>query len=194
VSSVIYDISMSLDGYVRARDPRPDEPLGVGGEDLHGWALGADAAGRAYAERAIGSLGALICGRRTYDDSLRWWGADGPTGSARLPLVVLTHEAPAESPEGGVYTFATGGVDDALRQARALAGDRAISIMGGPDVATQFLEAGLVDEVSVHVVPFLFGAGTLLTGTLPAHVGLEAVEQLPTSHAVHLRYRVLRAA
>jgi dihydrofolate reductase len=191
VSTVSYDIHMSLDGYVRARNPTPDAPLGQGGDVLHEYAFGGgDAAGLELMERSLETLGAVICGRRTYDDSLRWWGPDGPTGSGRrLPLVVVTHAVPSDVPEHGVYHFATG-IEDALAQARALAGDKRVSVMGGPDVATQFLAAGLVDELSVHVVPYLFGAGTGLVGMLPAHVELEPVEQVSTSGAAHLRYRV----
>ena len=134
MSSVNYDISMSLDGYVRAANPRPDEPLGVGGEALHDWAMGPDdAAGRDMLDRGIAGTGAMICGRATYDDSIRWWGADGPSGQARLPLFVVTHAAPSEVPAGGVYVFVTTGIEDALAQARAAAGGKAVSIMGGPD-------------------------------------------------------------
>lgn len=192
MSSVTYDISMSLDGYVRAADPTRDEPLGVGGEALHTWAMGdGDAGSREVAERGLASIGALICGRVTYDDSIRWWQADGPTGRARLPLFVVTHGEPADVPADGVYTFVTTGIEDALAQAREAAGDKAVSIMGGPTVATQYLRAGLVDEVSVHVAPVLFGAGTSLTETLPEHIRLEPVDQVPTPSATHLRYRVV---
>ena len=189
--TVIYDISMSLDGYVRAADPTPEAPLGRGGEALHDWALGADPEGRALLDRAVANTGAMICGRRTYDDSLRWWGADGPTGSVRLPTIVVTHAAPAEVPDGGVYTFVTTGLEDALAQARAAAADRDVAIMGGPDVANQFLRAGLVDEVSIHLAPVLFGHGTGLTEALPAHVRLELTDNVSTSHGTHLRYRVV---
>lgn len=190
MSSVIYDISMSLDGYVRAANPRPEEPLGEGGEALHTWAMGGDAAGRELLDRSVDGIGALICGRVTYDDSIRWWEADGPTGSARRPVVVVTHTEPSEVPAGGVYTFVTTGIEDALAQAREAADGKAVCVMGGPAVANQYLRAGLVDEVSVHVVPVLFGAGTSLTEALPAHVQLEPADQVLTAEAMHLRYRV----
>ena len=195
MSSVIYDISMSLDGYVRAANPRPDEPLGVGGEALHDWAMNDDdAVGRDVLDRGVAATGAMICGRTTYDDSIRWWQADGPSGQARLPLFVVTHAAPSEVPAGGVYVFVTTGIEDALAQAQAAANGRAVSIMGGPTVATQYLRAGLVDEVSVHLVPVLFGAGTQLTETLPAHIALELADHTSTPSATHLRYRVKRAS
>ncbi len=193
MGSVNYDISMSLDGYVRAANPTPDEPLGVGGEVLHEWAMNQDdAAGRDVLERGIAGAGAIICGRRTYDDSIRWWQADGPSGQARLPLFVVTHAAPSDVPAGGVYVFVTTGIEDALAQAREAGDGKAVTIMGGPTVATQFLRAGLVDEVSVHVVPALFGAGTRLTETLPEHIRLEPVDHTPAPSATHLRYRIKR--
>jgi dihydrofolate reductase len=191
VSSVTYDISMSLDGYIRAANPRPDEPLGVGGEALHDWAMNPDdAVGRDMLHRGVAGTGAMICGRTTYDDSIRWWQADGPSGQARLPLFVVTHSAPSEVPAGGVYVFVTTGIEDALAQARAATNANAVIIMGGPAVATQYLRAGLVDEVSIHVVPVLFGAGTRLTETLPAHIELELTDQVSGPSATHLRYRV----
>ncbi|HEY1277862.1 MAG TPA: dihydrofolate reductase family protein [Thermoleophilaceae bacterium] len=191
MSSVIFDMSMSLDGYVRAANPRPEEPLGEGGEALHAWAMDADdAEGRAVLERGVAGTGAVICGRVTYDDSLPWWGADGPTGSARLPVFVLTHGAPSDAPAGGVYLFVTTGIEDALAQAKDAAGGRNVTIMGGPAVGNQFLRAGLVDELSIHVAPVLFGAGTQLTEALPAHIRLEPADHVSTPNATHLRYRL----
>jgi dihydrofolate reductase len=189
----MYDISMSLDGYVRAANPTPDQPLGEGGEALHRWAMN-DAAAGDVRERNVAAVGAMICGRVTYDDSIRWWQADGPSGPARLPLFVVTHSVPDDVPAGGVYTFVTTGIEDALAQAKAAAGGKTVAIMGGPTVATQFLRAGLVDEVGIHLVPVLFGGGTQLTDTLPAHIELELAGQESTPDALHLRYRIKRAA
>jgi dihydrofolate reductase len=195
VSSVIFDMSMSLDGFIRAANPRPDEPLGEGGEALHDWAMNHDdAAGRDVLSRGIAGTGAVICGRVTYDDSIRWWQADGPTGPARLPVFVLTHSAPSDAPPGGVYVFVTTGIEDALAQAQAAANGKTVSIMGGPAVGNQFLRAELVDELSIHLVPVLFGAGTRLTETLPAHIELELADQVSAASAMHLRYRIKRAS
>jgi dihydrofolate reductase len=195
VSSVTFDMSMSLDGYVRAANPRPEEPLGDGGEALHAWAMSDDeAAGRDVLNRGISRTGAVICGRVTYDDSLPWWQADGPTGSARLPVFVLTHSAPSDAPAGGVYVFVTTGIEDALAQAQAAADGKNVTIMGGPAVGNQFLRAGLLDELSIHLAPVLFGAGTQLTETLPAHIAFELVDQVSARSATHLRYRIKRAS
>jgi len=135
----------------------------------------------------------VIAGRRTYDQSIPWWGADGPTGLARRPVFVVTHQAPADDPPGGVYRFVTDGVDSALRQAQAAAGDKDVTIMGGADLGRQYLAAGLVDEVSIHLVPVLFGSGTRMFGDLrDGHVQMQAVDVLPTPSANHLRYRIVR--
>jgi dihydrofolate reductase len=193
MSKVTLDISISLDGYIRAANPTPEEPLGKGGERLHEWAFGADERNRELLEGAISALGATIAGRTTYDDSIKFWGADGPTGRARRPLFVVTHEPPAEVPEDGVYTFVTDGIHSALEQARAAAGDRAVAIMGGANIAQQYLAAGLVDEIAIHLVPVLFGGGTpLFERVLQEHVQLEPIEVVDTGTATHLRYRVLR--
>jgi dihydrofolate reductase len=194
VSTVSFDISMSLDGYVRAPDPTREEPLGRGGEALHEWAMaGGDADGRELLDRSIGGMGALICGRNTYDHSLPYWDAGGPTGPARVPLFVVTHKAPSEVMPDSVFTFVETGVEDALAQAKATAGEKNVGIMA-PNVATQLLRAGLVDQVAVHVVPKLFGGGLRLVETLPENLELELAEHTATAGAIHLRYRVERAA
>ena len=186
---VIFDMSMSLDGFVTASHQTAEEPLGKGGERLHDWAEG-DEANRELLGRGLERLGAFVAGRRTYDHSVPVWGPDGPTGKARQPLFVVTHEAPAESPENGVYTFVTDGLESALEQAKAAAGDKDVAIMGGPDVARQYLAAGLVDEIGVHVVPVLFGSGTRMFGDLGEHLELELIDAMETPAATHLRYRV----
>ena len=192
MTKLVLDISTSLDGFVRAPDPTPEEPLGVGGERLHEWAFGSEERDRQVLAEAGRATGAVICGRRTYDDSVRFWGADGPTGSARLPVFVVTNAAPESSPENGVYVFVTDGIEAALEQARAAAGDQTVCVMGGADVARQYLGAGLVDEVSLHVVPVLFGGGLRLFDGLDEPVSLEPIEAVQTPAAAHLRYRVAR--
>jgi dihydrofolate reductase len=188
----IFDISMSLDGFVTASDQTPEEPAGRGGAHLHDWAFGTDETSRRYFERAAEGLGAVICGRRTYDTSLPWWGADGPSGLARRPVFVVTHDAPADDPPGGVYRFVTDGIERALEQARAAAGDQDVCVMGGADLGRQYIAAGLLDEISIHLVPVLFGSGTRMFEDLhKGHVRLEVVDTLATPSATHLRYRIV---
>lgn len=189
----VFDISMSLDGFITASNQTPEEPMGDGGEHLHDWAFGSDETNRRFFERAGEALGAVICGRRTYDHSLPWWGADGPTGLARRPVFVVTHDVPAENPAGGVYRFVTDGIESALQQARGAAADKDVSVMGGADLGRQYIAAGLVDEISIHLVPVLFGAGTRMFEDLrKGHVRLEPVDALATPSATHLRYRVVK--
>jgi dihydrofolate reductase len=192
MGKVVYDISMSLDGFITAAGQTPLEPMGAGGQRLHDWAFGDDERDREVLSTGLAGTGAVITGRRNYTDALPWWGADGPTGPARLPIVVLCHEIPADPPPpGGVYTFVTGGVEQALKQAREAAGDKDVTVMGGAETGRQFLAAGLVDEISIHLVPVVLGGGTpMFTGGLP--VELENISSLQTAAATHLRFRVRR--
>jgi dihydrofolate reductase len=195
MSTVTFDISMSLDGFIRAANPTPEEPLGQGGERLHEWAMDRDdARSREYLESAMGGTGAVITGRTNYDDSLPWWDADGPTGDLRLPVFVVTHAAPPTAPDNGVYRFATEGIERAPEDARAAAGNAGVTVMGGADIGRQYLAAGLVDQISLHVVPVLFGGGLPLfdDGLFEEHVELEPAGAIETPAATHLRFRVLR--
>jgi dihydrofolate reductase len=193
MGKVVFDISMSLDGFMTAAGQRPDEPMGEGGERLVEWAFGADERDRAVLTDGIASIGAVIAGRRTYETSVPWWGADGPTGPARVPVFVVCHKAPEEVPEAGVYTFVTEGIERALEQARDAAGDKGVTVMGGAETGQQYLRAGLVDELSIHLVPVLLGAGTRMFEDLgDQHIQLENGGSVQTSSATHLRFPVAR--
>ncbi len=140
---------------------------------------------------SLSSVGATIAGRRTYDLSVPWWGPDGPSGSARLPLFVVSHSEPADVPDRGVYTFVDS-PEEALEQARAAAGEKDVDIMGA-DIGQQLIRAGRVNEIHVHLVPVLFGAGTRLFENLgDDHIQLEITRVVKGSTATHLRYRVLK--
>jgi dihydrofolate reductase len=178
MSKVIFDISMSLDGFVTGPDPRPEAPNGDGGERLVEWAFGGDDRDRGILEDGVAGLGAVIAGRRTYELSLPFWGPGGPSGDARAPVFVLSHGTPDAVPDGGVYTFVNG-VESALDQARAAAGDRYVVVMGGAETGRQYLEAGLVDELSIHLVPIELGSGTRLFDAA-----------VHTDAATHLRLRL----
>jgi dihydrofolate reductase len=192
MTSVVFDISMSLDGYVTAANQTAEMPTGPGGEALLEWAFGDDPAGNELLASSARGLGAVIAGRTTYDHSLPWWEANGPTGADRRPVFVVTHEAPASSPDGGVYEFVTGGIEEALTRAKAVAGDGVVAVMGGADLARQYIAAGLVDEISIHLVPVLFGGGTRLFDAMAIdHTRLEVRQVIDTPKATHLRYRVV---
>ena len=192
MAKVIFDISISLDGFVTASNVRPEEPLGEGGQRLHEWAFGDDERNRELLTEAVDAVGAIIAGRGTYDLSIPWWGADGPTGPARVPVFVLTHAEPEDAPEGGVYTFVTDGIERALEEAKAAAGDQDVAVMGGAHIGQQYIAAGLVDEISIHLVPVLFGDGTRMFEHLGGeHIQLETAGVIETPEATHLRFRVV---
>ena len=191
MGNVIFDISMSLDGLITAANPRPQAGLGNGGERLHDWAFNsADPRNRQIMEW-YATMGANIFGRTTYDLAIRNWGADGPSGAARIRTVIVSHSVPRDVPEGGVYHFVDS-VESALETAKELAGDKDIYITGA-DVAQQFLKRGLIDEISIHLVPVLFGSGTRLFENLDGeHIALEVIEVIQTAEAVHMRFRVVK--
>jgi dihydrofolate reductase len=191
VTKVFFDISMSLDGYMTASGQTAEEPMGPGGEQLVAWAFGEDERDRQVLLDGVAATGAVIAGRRTYDTSLPWWGDDGPTGDARLPVFVVTHAPPQDAPSNGVYTFVTAGIESALEQAKDAAGDKHVTVMGGADIGQQYLRAGLIDELSLHLVPLLLGGGTRMFEDLgEEQIRLQPVAVIDTAAATHLRLRV----
>jgi dihydrofolate reductase len=194
MGKVVFDISMSLDGFIAGANRTPEEPLGDRGEHLHDWAFNSkDEYNRNLISQSVSTTGAVICGRRTYDDSMPWWGANGPTGDARLPVFVVTHNLPKEVPEGGVYTFVTDGIKIALQKAKQAADEKNVSVMGGADLGQQYIKAELVDELSIHLVPVLFGSGTQMFSNLgETHIQLEPVQTIETPEAIHLRLRIVK--
>jgi dihydrofolate reductase len=201
---VLADISMSLDGYIAGPgDGRPDLPLGEGGERLHQWVYGLaswrESHGLAGGENnqdselldeVLREVGAVVLGRRMYDNA-GGWGEEPPF---HVPVFVLTHRPrdPIAKRGGTTFTFVTDGVAEAVRRARSAAGDRNVSVAGGAETIQQFLSAGLLDEIQVHLVPVLLGGGRRLFGELsdpPVELDLLRVVQSPT--VTHLTYRVL---
>ncbi len=194
MGKVVYDISMSLDGFIAGANARPEAGwagLGDGGERLHDWGFNSADPRNLKVIESWASTGATIFGRTTYNNSILNWGADGPTGAARLPAIIVSHSVPHDVPDGGVYTFVDS-VEAALETAKKLAGDKDIGIAGG-NIAQQFLTLGLVDEIFIHLVPVLFGAGARLIEDLRGkHVELETMEVVETKEAIHLRFRVIK--
>ena len=194
MGKVIFDTSMSLDGFITGANPHPDTGwggLGEGGERLHDWGFNsADPRNREIMQR-YATVGANIFGRTGYDHSILNWGTDGPTGAARIPTIIVSHSVPQDVPDGGVYTFVDS-VEAAFEAAKKLAGDKDVILMGAI-VAQQFLQGGLIDEVSIHLVPVLFGSGRrLFEGLDEAHISFEIIEVVQTAEAIHIRYRVVK--
>jgi dihydrofolate reductase len=209
------DISMSLDGYIAAPDQTLEDPLGKGGMRLHEWVIGL----RSFRERhgmsggetnaddeivaeIVRGIGAVVMGRKMFSggrgpwegdpNADAWWGDDPPF---HVPVFVLTHHErePLVKQGGTTFTFVTGGISSALEQARAAAGDDDISLAGGATVAQQYLAAGLLDELQIHLVPVVLGGGVrLFDGAVPAPVELEAERVVASPAVTHLRFRVAR--
>jgi dihydrofolate reductase len=201
---VVLDMSMSLDGIGAGPNPSAENPMGAGGERLHAWmpfydpdqapAAGTPAAREVDARMAqelfAAAKGAVVLGKRTFDLGLEPWGGT----PFPAPCFVLTHEARDDLVTAtGTFTFVTDGIEHAVRRAQAAAGDQDVLVMGGPTVAQQAVRAGLVDEISVHVVPVLLGAGSRLFEHLgPEVVELERIELIASPQATHLRFRVVK--
>lgn len=194
MSKVIFDISMSLDGFIAGTNARPGEGwvgLGDGGEQLHDWVFNSTDPLNLKVVESYANTGAIIVGRTTYNHSILNWGADGPLGDARLSTIVVSHSVPQDIPNGSVYTFVDS-IEVAFETAKKAAGDKDIGIASG-NIAQQFITLGLVDEIIIHLVPVLFGAGTRLIEDLCGkHIPLEMAEVIATKEVIHLRFRVVK--
>jgi dihydrofolate reductase len=110
-------------------------------------------------------------------------------------VFVVTHTIPQEISESGVYTFVTDGIESALQKAKRAAGDKNVTVMGGADIGQQYIQGGLVDELSIHLVPVLFGSGIQMFANLgEMHIPLEPAQVMKTPEAIHLRFRIGRQA
>jgi len=203
-------ISMSFDGYTSGPEQSLEEPLGVGGERLHEWVVALSAWRSRHGktggdvnessrvlEEETANIGATIMGRNMFgghpgawaaDEPWRgWWGQNPPF---HHPVFVVTHHARAPLVMAGdtTFHFVTDGIESALEQARRAAGDRDIALSGGATICRQYLNAGLVDEMFVHQVPILLGAGErLFDGVSDLH-GLELAETIATPNVTHFRF------
>ena len=205
------DISISLDGYVAGPNPSEENPLGSGGEQLHEWALGLEAWRKPHGleggevnrstgvmEESQANLGATVMGRNMFGGEGSWdakpwdgwWGDEPPF---HMPVFVLTHHdrEPLVKDGGTTFTFVTDGIESALVQAEEAAGGKDIALAGGADVAQQFLRAGLVDEMQLHVASVLLRGGTRLLDNLEgANLELECIRVLAAPGVTHLKYRI----
>ena len=187
MGNVVTDMSMSLDGFIAAPNDVPGNGLGDDGMRLHNWMFDDPT----VFDRVFGELtettGAVVMGRRTYDNSISEWGDKGPLGD--VPCFVLTHDPPEGAPS--VFTFVPDGIERAHELAQSAAGDKTIGVMGA-DVPRQFLAAGLVDEIRIHVVGVLLGGGRRMFDVLPDRVELEQVDVGQDPGVAHVSYRVVR--
>jgi dihydrofolate reductase len=211
MSRVTCQISISLDGFVAGPNQSPENPIGEGGMRLHEWAFATDSWRREHGleggehssdsevvEEVLDGVGAYIMGRKMFgggdgpwDESWRgWWGEDPPY---HVPVFVLTHHPrePLAMQGGTTFTFVTTGIESALEQARAAAGDGDVSIAGGASAVAQYLAAGLLDELYLHVVPVVLGGGERLLENV-GDPTLEPVKVVASPTVTHIKYRVVR--
>jgi dihydrofolate reductase len=212
MSKLRFNITMSLDGFVAGPDQSEEQPLGVGGMELHQWLFplaafreqhgeegGEVNASTPIVERWTENIGATVMGRNMFgggpgpwgkDLWNGWWGDDPPFHN---PVYVLTHHArdPLPMQGGTIFHFVTDGIESALEQAREAAGGKDVSLGGGADVAQQYLAAGLIDELEISIVPLFLGGGARLFANLgAARPELEQVGATEAPGVAHLRYRL----
>ena len=193
-ASVLY-MSMSLDGYIAGPNDEPGNPGGDGFGRLHEWFVTPDGeffrpsgpAGELVDE--INAPGAILVGRRTAEQVDHWGGDHHGHG---VPIFVPSHRPPGPSVANyPLVTYVTDGIASAMGQAKAAAGDRNVMVHGAY-TAQCALEDGVLDELQIHQIPVLFGAGRRLFEVLPSRVELEIVRVIDTPEATHIRYRVRR--
>ncbi len=198
---VTCNITISADGYSAGLNQTEERPFGDdggdgSGEELHAWMFETPAENRAEVDQMTDAK-AVIMGRNLFGPVRGewdrqwngWWGDDPPF---HAPVFVLTHHARERQPmDGGTtYYFVTDGIESALAQAHAAAGDGDVSIHGGATTINQYLAAGLIEELRLHIVPLTLGAGTRLFEGVPP-LKLEQVKARAASSVTHVTYRVL---
>jgi len=211
MSSLRAHITVSADGYVAGPNQSLENPLGEGGEALHEWAVALRAwrqahgleggevnASTAVMDESLTAFGAEIMGRGKFgggpgpwDEAWRgWWGDEPPF---RMPVFVLTHHAREPlTLSDTTFTFVTDGIESALDQARTAAAGKDVLIGGGADTINQYLAAGLVDELELHVVPLVLGGGARLFEGVGPELRLEQVRAVEAPGVTHLKYRTPR--
>lgn len=205
---IVRSFSMSIDGFGAGPQQSVDNPLGVGGTSLMGWAFtsrtmqqmfgsggGATGVDDDFVARGFANVGAWILGRNMFgpvrgpwpnDDWKGWWGTNPPH---HVPTFVLTHHARESIPmEGGTsFHFVTDGIHAALARARKAAQGRDVRVGGGPATVRQYVQAGLVDEIHLALSPVLLGSGEpLLAGIDLTALGYECTEHVASPHAMHV--------
>jgi len=211
MSSVTCQISISLDGFVAGPNQSFENPIGEGGMRLHQWVFGTESWRRQQGldggernadsdviDDHVAGIGAYIMGRKMFgggdgpwDETWTgWWGEDPPF---HTPVFVLTHHSrePLPMQGGTIFNFVTDGIESALEQARSAAGDKVVSIAGGASAVRQYLAAGLLDELYLHIVPVILGAGERLLEDV-GDPNMQPVSVTASPTVTHVKYRILR--
>lgn len=191
MSKVILDMSMSLDGFIAGANVSKEYPMGINGENLHTWMFSTprDKVDVDVESEMFERTGAVILGNRTFEVGVDLW-EDVPFP---VPTFVLTHKKRETLiQKSGTFTFVTDGIESALQQARAVAGDKDVRLMGA-DIAQQFFSAGLIDEIQINHVPILLGDGVRLFEHLGTHIRQLVKDRILVSpYVTHIRYQVLK--
>lgn len=202
MSSTVLYMSMSLDGFIAGPNESPANGLGDGGERLHEWVYGLESWRKPHGlsggqtnrdseilEEATANTGAVLMGRRMFNSGEEPWGPNPPF---HVPVFVVTHKArPPLVREGGTtFYFVTDGLESALAQAREAAGDQDVSVAGGGQIITQLIQAGLLDEIDIHIAPILLGNGVRLFNPMDTgQIDVTCVRVVDSEAVTHLKYR-----
>jgi dihydrofolate reductase len=202
MSKVVFDISMSLDGFIAGLHDGPDNPMGDNGvEALHKWIWGnrtdgvpgdgATGANREVLAELKNTTGSIVVGRRTYD-IVDGWGGTHPFGA--MPAFVVSKDAPENVPQGGTkFTFVADGIKSAIKQAKTAAGKKNVYVVGGANVAQQCIKAGLLDEMRIHIAHLLLGEGIRLFDHLGTQsTELDRTKVVDSPGVTHLIFRVVK--
>ena len=194
MAKVILNLSMSLDGFIAGPNDSREQPLGEGGMRLHDW-IGDPNSKNLRNNEVLDELftntGTMISGWQMYD-LVNGWGGSHPING--VPVFVLTNNVPKKVPQGTTpFTFVTDGIESALKQAKAVSEGKNVYVMGGANIAQQYIKAGLFDEIQINLVPVLLGGGVSLfdyLGTGP--IELECIRVIDAPSVTHLRFSVVK--
>jgi len=190
MARLILDITQTLDGFIAGPGISNELPMGRGTQSIHDWIFGGSTeADKKIFDELLASTGAVILGHRTYSTAID--GAWGGASPFHGPAFVLCHKTASRAVTG--FTYVIDGIGSALEKARAAAGDKDIWMMGGADAIRQYLAAGWVDEIQLHISPIVLSGGTRLFGAADtAPIRLEHTRTIETPAAIHIRYKVLK--
>ena len=204
MNKIIFDIAISLDGYMAGDNRSPQNPIGDGGTTLHNWMFkqkaflrmhgrdgGEEGADNRLVEDILARTGVYIMGKRMFEEGERNW----PEDLFKADVYVLTHENRKPWVQKGTTTFyfINDGMESALEKAKQSANGKDIRLQGGANIIQQFLNAGLVDEFCIHISPVILGSGIRLLDNIKKDIfDIKIGEIIPSNLATHLKYKLTK--